>query len=261
MGFFRHKRPPMNFECPYKDSCPHLQWSSTHWIFKQYQDSYVKNIEHWRVRDELRDDLANALEYIKKLEKDNEELKSKVKTLHRRQFKSNRKSKKKVSENEDGQNSSMKKKKRGAPYGHPGWFRKKPTHIDKTVIVPPPKACPKCGYDDLKQVDELKDHLQEDIVFQPRPLVVNYRHHQAFCPKCNQSVLKTSKGELLNSRIGPTTKAAAVYLRYGLRIPYRKVKELFSVFFNMSFVPASAMAFDRTATQKGVPIYEDLKEK
>jgi len=46
-----------------------------------------------------------------------------------------------------------------------------------------------------------------------------------------------------------------------LRIPYRKVKELFEVFFNMPFVSASAMAFDRTATQKGEPLYEDLKEK
>ena len=50
-------------------------------------------------------------------------------------------------------------------------------------------------------------------------------------------------------------------MRYGLRIPYRKVKELFDVFFNMPFLPASAMAFDRTATHKGEPLYEDLKEK
>jgi transposase len=29
----------------------------------------------------------------------------------------------------------------------------------------------------------------------------------------------------------------------------------------MPFVPASAMAFDRTATRKGQPLYEDLKQK
>jgi hypothetical protein len=39
------------------------------------------------------------------------------------------------------------------------------------------------------------------------------------------------------------------------------VQQLFDVFFNMPFVPASAMAFDRQATKKGGPLYEDLKEK
>jgi hypothetical protein len=37
--------------------------------------------------------------------------------------------------------------------------------------------------------------------------------------------------------------------------------EHFDVLFNMPFVPASAMNFDRTATQKGGALYEDLKEK
>jgi hypothetical protein len=46
-----------------------------------------------------------------------------------------------------------------------------------------------------------------------------------------------------------------------LRIPYRKVQELFAVFFNMPFVPASAMAFDRQATVKGKPLYEDIGQK
>lgn len=261
MGSSRYKHPPWNFQCPYEHSCPHLEGLSTHWVFKEYQTSYDENLEHWRVRDDLQGELDNALRYIKELEKDNEELKAKVKTLHRRQFKCSKKSKKKTSENEDDTTDSSKKKKRGAPYGHPGWFRQKPDHIDRTVIVPPPEVCPNCGCDDLTHIEDLKDHLQEDIVFQPRPYVTNFRHHQAFCPRCNRAVVQSSKGEVLNSHIGPTTKAAAVYLRYGLRIPYRKVRELFNVFFNMSFVPASAMAFDRTATRKGVPIYRDLKEK
>jgi len=50
-------------------------------------------------------------------------------------------------------------------------------------------------------------------------------------------------------------------LRYGMRVPYRKVKELLDVLFGMRFVPASAVGFDRAATRKGQPLYEDLKEK
>ena len=83
----------------------------------------------------------------------------------------------------------------------------------------------------------------------------------AYCPRCRRSVFKDGPGELRNSEIGPITKATAVYLRYGLRITYRQVQKLFLDVFNMSFSPTTAMAFDRTATQKGLPLYEDLKAK
>jgi len=74
-------------------------------------------------------------------------------------------------------------------------------------------------------------------------------------------VYKDGPGELRNCEIGPVTKATAVYLRYGLRIPYRQVQKLFNTLFDMPFVPASALAFDRTATQKGLSLYEDLRAK
>ena len=72
-------------------------------------------------------------------------------------------------------------------------------------------------------------------------MLTNFRHHQAFCPKCNRHVIKAAEGELVNCHIGPTTKAAAVFLRYGLRIPYRKVKELFDVFFNIAVEKAEIL--------------------
>ena len=109
--------------------------------------------------------------------------------------------------------------------------------------------------------DELHEHTQEDIVLQPQTIVTNYKHQMAYCPKCRRSVFRDGPGELRNSEIGPVTKATAVYLRYGLRVTYRQVQKLFQDIFNMSFSPATAMAFDRTATQKGLPLYEDLKAK
>lgn len=253
---------PWDFQCPYKHCCPHLQGLSTQWVFEEYQRSHDQHLEHWKVRDIQQEELDKALEHIAKLEKENEELKAKLKALHQRQFKSNKKRSQKNSENSANDRSAPEnRKKRGAPKGHPGWYRRKPDHIDKTVIVAAPEVCPHCACTNLTPVEEIKDHLQEDIVLQPRTHVTNFKHHQAFCPKCNRPVIQAAKGELPNCSIGPTTKAAAVFLRYGLRIPYRKVKELFDVFFDMPFVPASALAFDRTATRKGEPLYEDLKEK
>lgn len=254
--------PPWDYECPYKHCCPHLEGLSTQWVWEEYHRSSDEHLEHWKARDIQQEELAKALEYIRELEKENEELKAKLKALHERQFKSNCKPARQSLQNQsDDRCEPARKKKRGAPKGHPGWHRRKPDHIDKTVIVPAPQVCPHCACTDLTPVDDMKDHMQEDIVLQPRTHVINFRHRQALCPKCNRPVIQAAEGELLNCHIGPTTKAAAVFLRYGLRIPYRKVRELFDVFFDMPFVAASAMAFDRTATRKGESVYEDLKEK
>lgn len=256
------QKAPWNFKCPYKHSCPHLEWQSTQWIWGEYQRSYDEHLEHWRVRDNLEDGLEKALNRISELESENEELKAKLNALHNRQFKSNRATHPKNSANSDDDHSVVgKTKKRGAPEGHPGWSRRKPDHIDKVVTVQAPDVCPHCSSADLTPVEEIKEHLQEDIILQPKTHVTNFRHHQAFCLRCNRPVIKAANGELLNCHIGPTTKAAAVFLRYGLRIPYRKVQEFFDVFFDMPFVPASAMAFDRQATKKGEGLYQDLKHK
>jgi hypothetical protein len=255
----RHlSEPPYDFQCPYQHNCPHLEGLSTKWIFDEYQCSHDEHLEHWKIRDIQQDQLHKAIERIGKLEEENEELKAKLKTLHRRQFKAN---KKQLEKPERHRSQSANKRKRGAPKGHPGWSRRKPDHIDKTINVDAPNKCPHCSCADLKPVEEMKSHLQEDIVLRPLTHVTNFMHHQSFCPKCNRNVIQAAEEELLNCHIGPTTKAAAVFLRYGLGIPYRKVQQLFDVFFNMPFVPASAMAFDRKATQKGEGLYEDLKEK
>jgi hypothetical protein len=255
------KHPPLNFDCPYQHCCPHLQGLSAQWVFEEYQNCADEHLEHWKVRDIQQQEIDKALEYIGKLEKQNQQLQAKLKALHQRQFKANKKEGQNPNSQTESRSAPKGKKKRGAPKGHPGWYRRKPDHIDKTVIVPPPQVCPYCSCNELTWIQQLKDHIQEDIILQPQTYVTNFSHHQAFCPKCDRNVIQAADGELLNCQIGPTTKAAAVFLRYGLNIPYRKVIELFDVFFNMPFVPASAMAFDRTATRKGQSLYEDLKQK
>jgi len=253
------QQAPWNYQCPYRHDCPHLGGLSTRWVWREYQHAPDENNEHWRVRDFLGQKLTAAGKRISELERENEDLKVQLTALHRRQFKTNKKS---ATQNIGrGDSAPADKKKRGAPTGHPGWSRRIPDHIDTVVTVAAPAVCPHCASTDLTSVQEMNDHLQEDIILQPRTQVTQFRHHQAFCPTCKRAVLQAAPGELLNGSIGPTTKAAAVFLRYGLRIPYRKVQELFAVFFNMPFVPASAMAFDRQATLKGKPLYEDIRQK
>jgi len=150
---YRRQQAPWNFECQYKNYCPHLEGLSTKWIFEEYQRSHDEHLEHWKVRQIQQEELEKALEYIGKLEKENEVLNAKFKALHQRQFKSNKNCNRQSSNDKTDNRSEPVKKKRGAPKGHKGWFRRKPDHVDKTVVVAAPELCPHCACDDLSPME------------------------------------------------------------------------------------------------------------
>jgi hypothetical protein len=220
--------------------------------------------EHLRIIDLFDGHLKARDERIRILERENAELKAKLQALHRRQFKPKRKKDAETGgkdvENDSSSNEG-EKKKRGAPMGHPGWARPKPDHIDRTVHVPAPTICPHCQSEDLTPMKESTEHLQEDIMIQPRTRVTRFLHGQAFCTRCHRPVVQAGEGELLNAPIGPVAKSVAIYLRYRIGIPYRKTAELFREIFGLEFVPASALGFDRKAATRGMPLYEDLRDK
>ena len=252
----RRVYPPHGFTCPYTDNCPHLDELSTTWVFENYQRADEVYHEHLEIIDILRADLDAAQKQIRALEKAHAELQAKYTALHRKQFKANKKP-----DSEQGPGNVAAKKKRGAPVGHPGWSRKTPAHVDKTVHVPAPTVCPHCGSDNLTPTEEISEHLQEDIIIQPATHVTRYVHQEAYCARCRRSVVQAGAGELLHSPIGPVAKSAAIYLRYRIGMTYRKVALVFQDLFGLEFVPASAVGFDRQAVKRGAPLYEDLREK
>jgi len=256
----RHPWPPYDFVCIYEHTCPYLDGLSTVWVLGQYRRADDVYHEHLRIIDNYSDALKASEDRVRALERENAELKAKLKALHQKQFKPNRKQGSEAvaaKESPEGK----RKKKRGAPVGHPAWTRPKPDHIDRTVFVDAPKVCPHCHSTKLTQTDGVHEHLQEDIVIRPRTVVTRYLHQEAFCSCCNRPVVQAGPDELPNAYIGPLAKSAAVYLRYGIGISYRKISMLFRVLFGLNFVPASAVGFDRKAAKKGKPLYNDLLEK
>jgi transposase len=260
----RSPYPPHDFECLYRHSCPYLDGLSTTWVLGEYRRADDGYQEHLRIIDHFYDGLKARDDRIRILERENGQLKAKLQALHHRQFKPNLK-KGAQTGGKDGEGASApregKKKKRGAPAGHPGWMRPKPDRLDRTVHVPAPTICPHCQSHDLTPIEESTEHVQEDIVIQPQTLVTRYLHGQALCPRCHRPVIQAGEGELLNAPIGPVAKSVALYLRYRMGLPYRKTTELFRELFGLQFVPASALGFDRKAAARGTPIYEDLGEK
>ena len=255
--------PPYDFVCQYRDHCPHLDGMSTIWVLEEYRRGEDTYDEQLRIIDRFDEELETARKRIRDLERELAELRAKYQALHQKQFKPNRKEKTLLCAKEAGDTSdgSERRKKRGAPIGHPGWFRPKPKRIDRTVQVAAPSQCPHCGSKDMKPIDEHMEHIQEDIVLVPRPLVTRYVHEQKYCRKCKRPVVQGAADEILHAPIGPVAKAVAMYLRYDICIPYRKVTEIFKVLFGLAYVPASLVGFDQKAVKMGKTIYEDLREK
>jgi len=256
----RHSWPPHDFECPYPHNCPYLDWLSTTWVLSEYRRINKTRNEYLQIIDRFRDALDESNRRVRALERENAELKAKMTLLHQRQFKANRR--KRADETEVcAKEADAPPRKRGAPVGHPGWSRPVPTRVDRTVHVEAPSTCPHCGSAGLLPAEGVHEHIQEDIVIRPRPLVTRYVHRRAHCRRCNRAVVQAGKDEIPNAPIGPVAKSAAVYLRYRIGITYRKTREILSELFGLSCVPASLVGFDRKAANKGEAIYEDLREK
>jgi hypothetical protein len=232
---------------------------STTWALEEVRRAEQTYQEHLRIIDRFSEDLDKARKRIRELEKELAELRAKYQALHQKQFKPKRKVNAPCAV--QSADSAPEKKRRGAPVGHPGWFRPKPTKIDCSVHVDAPQRCPHCGSTDLLPIDEQMEHIQEDIVLVPRPMVTRYVHEQAFCARCRRPVLQAAPDEILHAPIGPVAKATAMYLRYEVGIPYRKVVEIFRVLFGLSYVPASLVGFDQKAAKMGTGLYEDPREK
>ena len=245
----RRMEAPVGFDCPYRHNCPHLDHLSTTWALVVYHEA-------GELRNRLPAMEERYQQRIAELEKALLERDAKIAQLrlqHQKQFKANLKP---VPPGREGG-----RKKRGAPQGHPAWRRREPDHLDQTVPVPAPQICPRCRCEELSPIPEVYEHLQEDIVLVPRTRVVRFVHSQSYCPHCRRPVYQTGKDEVAGCSIGPVTRAVATHLRYDLQIPYRKVQHILAGLFGMPLVPASAMAFDRMATTRGQPLYEELRAK
>lgn len=152
-------------------------------------------------------------------------------------------------------------RKRGAPVGHPGWFRPWPTKYDWAVDVAAPGRCRRCqGPVTLERSLDPVEHLQEDIL-EGVYRVVLYRHAAARCAACDHQVQKPGEGEILGSHIGPNLRSTAIYLRNVIGISYRKVPRAIEEMFGIRFTAAALIGFETMLAGKSQPVVDDIAKK
>ena len=150
-------------------------------------------------------------------------------------------------------------KKKGAFFGHLGWFRKNPDKIDKIVEVCLDE-CPLCRGRNLKECAGVKTHLQEDIVI-TQPSAILYRKHRYYCRTCRKVVTGRGEGEIARGRIGPLAKTLAAYFKYHVKVSDRDIKKIFQELFGLKFTVGSVLGFRNQLRIRLEPVYEDLVGK
>jgi transposase len=243
--------------CAHRQSCPHLAYESCAELLAErrrlrhqlaYKDHLIRlaTEEISRLRAENR-----------KISEEREYLQAKLNRIHRETFAvcGDSTDDQKVS----AQGVGLSKRPRGAPKGHRGATRKKPDHVDRLVEVYT-TSCPLCGQGNLSPASEISEHTQEDTLI-PLVVVTRFRHHHAYCPRCKKVVCASADEELACAYIGPVARAIGGFLRYGVKLSYGTVRKIMKGLLGMDVSESALLGFDKRLCQKGLPLYEALKEK
>lgn len=152
-------------------------------------------------------------------------------------------------------------KKKGGLFGHAGWFREKPSRIDKIEEVKLSK-CPSCGCGEMSLCcdREIEEHVQEDILL-PKTETTLYRKHRYYCKGCGKTVTGRGKGEVAKGRIGPLAKALAVFFKYDVKVSDNDIKKVFEKMFGLKIAVSSISGFRDQVAREAKPLYEKIKEQ
>lgn len=250
--------------CPHVSHCPHLGGAALGTLVNaaSKQDEFLQylhgTIDAERKRNE------HLFEENQQLRQELEQVKLELKLERQNKFATNGQKEEKDAADDDVTNdfsASDAPKKRGAPVGHPGWFRPTPTEYDWLIKVSAPSRCPHCqGHITPQASLPPIDHMQEDIIDNVY-CVVCYRHEAACCDDCGKWVQKAGKGEILGSFIGPYLRSRAVWLRNMVGISYRKISKIIEEMHGITFTPAALIGFETMLADKGESVVDDIAKK
>jgi len=247
--------------CPNVSHCPHLGGAALGTlVLTANQSGDTFDVLHKTIDAERKRNL-NLVEVNLQLEKDLAQAKLELKLERQNKFATNEPKEEEDDEASEECSAADEPKKRGAPVGHPGWFRPTPTQYDWLIEVPAPSRCPHCqGHVTAQASLPAVDHLQEDII-ENVYRVVCYRHAAGCCDDCRKRVEKAGKAELLGSRIGPYLRSRAVWLRNAIGISYRKIPRIIEEMHGITFTPAALIGFETMLAEKAEPVVDDIGKK
>lgn len=258
--------PRLESGCCQVNHCPHLGGAALGTLVLQANSSRDTIDQLARLIDAERERTVKLVEEVQRLEKELAQAKLELRLERQNKYATNQqKGARDLGSDQGGDTSpaadESTKKKRGAPVGHPGWFRPTPTQYDWLIEVSAPTRCQHCNSHVTAQPWlPPNDHLQEDIIDNAYR-VVCYRHETACCDDCGKWVERAGKDEILGSRIGPGLRSMAVWLRNMIGISYRKVPRIIEELYGITFTPAALIGFETMLADMAEPVVDDIAKK
>jgi transposase len=248
--------------CPHIGRCPHLGGASlgTLVLAASGNDDHLRML--YGQVDAERQQNAQLVHENEELRRELDRVRLELKLERQTKFATNRQRQADPAPSEPSEAPARAQPhKRGAPVGHPGWFRATPTEYDVLVEVAAPAVCPHCGGPVRVSTSQgPTDHLQEDL-FAGCGQVTLFRHPRARCGSCRRWVQQPGEGEILGSRIGPRVRAIAAYLHNDIGISLRKVPRAIEDLFEFRFTPAALIGFEKLLSAKAEPVADDIRKK
>lgn len=254
--------PKHEFACPKVSHCPHLGGAALGMLVHVANQSGDNLDCVHRQLDTTRKSVSDLVAENESLKREIERLKLELKIERQTKYATNRQRQVDTAQNRLSEDPPQTgPRKRGAPVGHPGWFRPTPTQYDALVEVAAPANCPHCGGPvSVYTSQDPTDHLQEDLVAGRRHVTL-FRHLQARCRSCRRWVQKAGEGEIVGSMIGPRLRAVAVYLHTCIGISLRKVPRAIADLFEFRFTPAALISFEKLLAISALPVVDDIRKK
>jgi transposase len=254
--------PKHEYACPNLRHCPHVGGAALASVVHAANESDEQSDRLHRQLDAARKSVSELAAENEALKREVERLKLELKLERQTKFATNRQRQRDAGPSKPSENPAQaERRQRGAPAGHPGWFRRTPTQYDALVEVAAPSACPHCrGPVRIYPQQCPSNHIQEDLVTGCRHVTL-FRHPVARCRLCRSWVQEAGEGEILGSMIGPRLRAVAVFLHNEIGISLRKVPRAIGELFDFRFTPAALIGFEKLLATFAEPVVEDIRKK
>lgn len=149
-------------------------------------------------------------------------------------------------------------KKPGQKNGHEGYTRHIPERIDFVKKASVTK-CPFCG-GKLSKVQEIRERTVTDIP-EIRTETTKYKIERRFCKYCKKMVEPEIKDALPNARFGLRLMLLITFLKLGLRMPSKKIKELMQIQYSFNISDGEIYKILEQLSKVFGPYYKELKKK
>ena len=252
----------VNETCPNKDACPHLGFQSCSELLAENERLKHENQELRRIFDVATEAFKKKEAEIANLKHEFDVVQRKLKDLLQKPFqrKGEEENRSKGTDRSTQEDKKPSRKKRGAPVGHRGGTRKKPTRNPDVNIFVPAEECPKCNSKNISQCKAVQEHIIEDILLVPVSIIVRYKRQQGYCRDCGQVFFSRLPEDIPNGHIGPVARAIAGYLRYAIKIPFASVTKIFKSLWGLDITAQALVGFDKKLAEKGRPLYELIEQ-